>query len=165
MARDRLTSASDHLLAFPGLKVSPTPLPFLFLFEERSLSFKLSARPLGWIFTRASKCWNRYLPRSYFSKLHLSKTIMVAKRHQDEPVTHHAMRHNVPHCLRYFSQRLVHPLLPYGIMGINALFAGLLCMTLPETKGTPTAETVDSEEGAEEAYVALQVGILLRSTK
>ena len=50
-------------------------------------------------------------------------------------------------------------------MGINALLAGLLCMTLPETKGMPTAETVDSEEGAEEAYVALQVGILLRLTK
>ena len=50
-------------------------------------------------------------------------------------------------------------------MGINALLAGLLCMTLPETKGMPTAETVDSEEGAEEAYVALQVGILLCSMK
>ena len=90
---------------------------------------------------------------------------MVAKRHQDKLVTHHGMRHNVPYCLCYFSQRLVHPLLPYGIMGINALLAGLLCMTLPETKGMPTAETVDSEEGAEEAYVALQVGILLCSMK
>jgi len=52
--------------------------------------------------------------------------------------------------------RLVHPLLPYGIMGVNALLAGVLCMTLPETKGMPTAETMDSEEGAEEAYMALQ---------
>jgi len=43
----------------------------------------------------------------------------------------------------------VHPLLPYGIMGTNALLASVLCMTLPETSGTPTAETMDSEEGAE----------------
>lgn len=46
-------------------------------------------------------------------------------------------------------QTRVHPLLPYGIMGSNALLASLLCMTLPETSGTPTAETMDSEEGAE----------------
>ena len=46
-------------------------------------------------------------------------------------------------------QTRVHPLLPYGIMGANALLASLLCMTLPETSGTPTAETMDSEEGAE----------------
>ncbi|XP_078378347.1 organic cation transporter protein-like [Oculina patagonica] len=51
--------------------------------------------------------------------------------------------------------RLVHPLLPYGIMGANALLAGLLCQSLPETKGMPTAETMDTE-GAEEAYIALQ---------
>ncbi|PFX33207.1 Solute carrier family 22 member 5 [Stylophora pistillata] len=43
----------------------------------------------------------------------------------------------------------VHPLLPYGIMGTKALLASLLCMTLPETKGTPTPETMDSEEGIE----------------
>lgn len=54
-----------------------------------------------------------------------------------------------------FSQRLVHPLLPYGIMGVNALLAGLLCQTLPETKGTPTAETMDTES-AGEAYMTLQ---------
>ena len=46
-------------------------------------------------------------------------------------------------------QTRVHPLLPYGIMGSNALLASVLCMTLPETRGTPTAETMDSEEGAE----------------
>ena len=46
-------------------------------------------------------------------------------------------------------QTRVHPLLPYGIMGTNALLASLLCMTLPETSGTPTAETMDSEEGTE----------------
>ena len=37
------TSSSDHLLAIPGLTVSLTPLPFLFLLEERSLVFKLSS--------------------------------------------------------------------------------------------------------------------------
>ena len=36
-------------------------------------------------------------------------------------------------------------------MGGNALLAGLLCMTLPETKGMPTAETMDSEEDAKES--------------
>lgn len=58
--------------------------------------------------------------------------------------------------LSYFPQRLVHPLLPYAIMGGNALLAGLLCMTLPETKGMPTAETMDSEEDAKES-IELQV--------
>ncbi|XP_073236128.1 organic cation transporter protein-like [Porites lutea] len=43
----------------------------------------------------------------------------------------------------------VHPLLPYGIMGAKALLASILCMTLPETKGLPTAETMDSEQGIE----------------
>lgn len=54
------------------------------------------------------------------------------------------------------SQRLVHPLLPYGIMGVNALLAGLLCQTLPETKGMPTPETMDTE-GAGESYMTLQL--------
>ena len=58
--------------------------------------------------------------------------------------------------LSYFPQRLVHPLLPYAIMGGNALLAGLLCMTLPETKGMPTAETMDSEEDEKES-IELQV--------
>ena len=47
-------------------------------------------------------------------------------------------------------------------MGANALLAGLLCMTLPETKGMPTVETMDTEEGADEAYMALQVGLVTR---
>ena len=38
-------------------------------------------------------------------------------------------------------------------MGGNALLAGLLCMTLPETKGMPTAETMDSEEDEKELQV------------
>ena len=41
-------------------------------------------------------------------------------------------------------------------MGGNALLAGLLCMTLPETKGMPTAETMDSEEDEKES-IELQV--------
>lgn len=61
---------------------------------------------------------------------------------------------NSPICLKCQllslpEQTRVHPLLPYGIMGTNALVASLLCMTLPETSGTPTAETMDSEEGVE----------------
>ena len=40
-------------------------------------------------------------------------------------------------------------------MGINALLAGLLSQTLPETKGMPTAETMDTKS-AEEAYMTLQ---------
>ena len=54
------------------------------------------------------------------------------------------------------SQRLWHPLLPYGIMGANALLAGLLCQTLPETKGIPTPETMDSNSPGE-AYMTLQL--------
>ena len=45
-------------------------------------------------------------------------------------------------------QNRVHRLLPFAIMGINALVAGILCMTLPETKNQPTLETVN--EGGEE---------------
>lgn len=40
----------------------------------------------------------------------------------------------------------IHALLPYGVMGLVALFAGVLCLTLPETKGLPTAETVASRD-------------------
>lgn len=35
-------------------------------------------------------------------------------------------------------------------MGINALLAAILCMTLPETKLQPTLETVDKEPPEEE---------------
>ena len=41
-------------------------------------------------------------------------------------------------------------------MGANALLAGLLCQTLPETKGIPTPETMDTES-EEEARVALEI--------
>ena len=41
-------------------------------------------------------------------------------------------------------------------MGINALLAGLLSQTLPETKGMPTAETMDTDS-AEEVYMTLQL--------
>lgn len=40
----------------------------------------------------------------------------------------------------------VHSLLPFAIMGANALLAGVLCMTLPETKNQPTLETVKRED-------------------
>ena len=40
-------------------------------------------------------------------------------------------------------------------MGANALLAGLLCQTLPETKGIPTPETMNTDS-VEEALVALQ---------
>ncbi|KAL9979757.1 hypothetical protein ACROYT_G017467 [Oculina patagonica] len=43
----------------------------------------------------------------------------------------------------------VHRLLPFAIMGLNALLAGILCMTLPETNNQPTMETVKKEEGEE----------------
>ena len=36
----------------------------------------------------------------------------------------------------------VHPLLPYGIMGINALIAAVVCMTGPETFNKPTEEVL-----------------------
>lgn len=43
----------------------------------------------------------------------------------------------------YFDQQTrIHPLLPYGIMGIGAFVAAMLCLTLPETKDQPTAELV-----------------------
>lgn len=35
-----------------------------------------------------------------------------------------------------------HRLVPFSIMGANALIAGILCMTLPETNNQPTLETV-----------------------
>ena len=41
-------------------------------------------------------------------------------------------------------------------MGANALIAGFLCMTLPETKDLSTAETMDPEEGEEPGTTASQ---------
>ena len=40
----------------------------------------------------------------------------------------------------FYQQTRIHPLLPYGIMGIGAFVAAMLCLTLPETKDQPTAE-------------------------
>ena len=51
-----------------------------------------------------------------------------------------------PFVLYFFPQDRIHALLPYGVMGLVALFAGILCLTLPETKGLPTAETVTSRD-------------------
>ncbi|KAL9968411.1 hypothetical protein ACROYT_G026787 [Oculina patagonica] len=36
----------------------------------------------------------------------------------------------------------IHPILPYGIMGVGAFIAAVLCVSLPETKDQPTAEVV-----------------------
>lgn len=43
-----------------------------------------------------------------------------------------------------------HPLLPFAIMGVNALIAGVMCMTLPETNKQPTLETVKREPEGDE---------------
>ena len=40
----------------------------------------------------------------------------------------------------------MHPILPYGIMALNALVAALLCMLLPETRFKPTLETMEKRE-------------------
>lgn len=50
-----------------------------------------------------------------------------------------------------YPQQRVHPLLPFGIMGINALIAALMCMTLPETRNQPTLETFGNENQREKA--------------
>lgn len=46
--------------------------------------------------------------------------------------------------------------LPYIIMAVDAFVAGLLCLLLPETNNTPTAETL---KGAE-ASGAIDLGLL-----
>ena len=51
--------------------------------------------------------------------------------------------------LCFLLQNRVHHLLPFAIMGINALLAGILCMTLPETNNQPMLETVKRDEGYE----------------
>ena len=40
----------------------------------------------------------------------------------------------------------MHPILPYGVMGILALVAGLLCLLLPETRFKPTLENIGQEK-------------------
>nr|XP_058941384.1 organic cation transporter protein-like [Pocillopora verrucosa] len=44
-----------------------------------------------------------------------------------------------------YSERF-HPILPYGIMGLNALVAGLFSIFLDETRYQPTLETVEKSE-------------------
>lgn len=46
----------------------------------------------------------------------------------------------------FLLQNRVHRLLPFAIMGVNALLAGVLCMTLPETNNQPMQETVKRDE-------------------
>ena len=45
-------------------------------------------------------------------------------------------------------QGRIHPLLPYGIMGANALIAGIVCLTGPETTNQPTQEIVVRKQSA-----------------
>ena len=47
-------------------------------------------------------------------------------------------------------QNRIHIVLPYGIMGVICLVAGGLCMTLPETMGVPTADTIEVTPGSGE---------------
>ena len=41
----------------------------------------------------------------------------------------------------------VHPKLPYGTMAALAIISGLLCWILPETKGRPTVEIYENNNG------------------
>jgi hypothetical protein len=41
----------------------------------------------------------------------------------------------------------IHPTLPFGLMGGLAVIAALLCLILPETRGMPTAEVYDNNNG------------------
>lgn len=42
----------------------------------------------------------------------------------------------------------IHKMLPYAVMGGNALLCGLLCLTLPETANQPTLETIDGKKSS-----------------
>ena len=46
-------------------------------------------------------------------------------------------------CVRVFFQIRIHAALPYSIMGAFCLQGAVLGLFLPETKGTPTLETMD----------------------
>ena len=58
--------------------------------------------------------------------------------------------------------------MPFGIMAANALIAGIVCMTGPETFGRPTQETLDRGEahttGAEDTPRSDDTEILFVST-
>ena len=41
----------------------------------------------------------------------------------------------------------IHPTLPFGLMGGLAIIAALLCLFLPETRGVPTAEVYENNDG------------------
>ncbi|KAK3728509.1 hypothetical protein QZH41_002370 [Actinostola sp. cb2023] len=47
----------------------------------------------------------------------------------------------------------VHPLLPYGIMGANALISGLLCLTLKETRDQPILEVLPEAQHEKQAIM------------
>ena len=41
----------------------------------------------------------------------------------------------------------IHPTLPFGLMGGLAIIAALLCLFLPQTRGVPTAEVYENNNG------------------
>jgi hypothetical protein len=41
----------------------------------------------------------------------------------------------------------IHSTLPFGLMGGLAVIAALLCLILPETRGMPTAEVYENNNG------------------
>ena len=41
----------------------------------------------------------------------------------------------------------IHPTLPFGLMGGLTIIAALLCLFLPETRGEPTAEVYENNNG------------------
>ena len=47
----------------------------------------------------------------------------------------------------------IHPTLPFGLMGGLALISGLLCLFLPETKGVPTVEVYENNNGTVLVYI------------
>ena len=47
----------------------------------------------------------------------------------------------------------IHPTLPFGLMGGLALIAALLCLFLPETRGVPTVEVYEGNNGTVLVYI------------
>ena len=47
----------------------------------------------------------------------------------------------------------IHPTLPFGLMGGLAIIAALLCLFLPETRGVPTVEVYEDNNGTFLSYI------------
>lgn len=41
----------------------------------------------------------------------------------------------------------IHPILPFGLMGSLAIAGSLCCLALPETRGMPTADVYENNNG------------------